>query len=287
MKVEPIYDETTSTLTYIVFDETTKDAIVIDSVLDFNSHSSTVSFDNLNKYEDFIRKNDLKLHYILETHAHADHLSGSQYLKEKFPSAKLAINARIVEVQKTFKSIFNFDHFKANGTQFDKLLNDNEELSAGSIKIKVLYTPGHTPACTSFYINEEMVFTGDVLFMEDFGTGRCDFPEGSAKDLYHSVKTRLYTLPEETKVFVGHDYKPKGRELKYQTTIAAQKQNNIHITETTTEDEYISFRKTRDAKLNPPKLIMQSLQVNIDAGRLPQSESNGTSYLKMPIEIKK
>ncbi|MFT5170318.1 MAG: glyoxylase-like metal-dependent hydrolase (beta-lactamase superfamily II), partial [Candidatus Marinamargulisbacteria bacterium] len=183
MKLETFFDHDTSTLTYVVFDETSKDAVLIDPVLDYEPGSSKYSTESVDKAMDFLKSKALKLHYILETHAHADHLSGSQFIKKQYPEAKLAISANIKSVQKTFKHVFNFKEFNENGIQFDVLLEDNETLNAGSLVIKVLYTPGHTPACVSYLVNDEIIFTGDVLFMHDYGTGRCDFPGGSSADM--------------------------------------------------------------------------------------------------------
>lgn len=208
MKIKSFFDSDTSTLTYLVYDKTSKDAVIIDPVLDYEPTSSKYATTSIDKVIKTVTENDLTVHFILETHAHADHLSGSQFLKQAFPNAVLAIGANIKQVQKTFKHIFNFKEFNENGIQFDRLLEDNDVIKAGPITIKTLYTPGHTAACVSYLINDEAVFTGDVLFMHDYGTGRCDFPGGSAEQMYDSVTKRLYTLPDETRVFVGHDYLP-------------------------------------------------------------------------------
>lgn len=281
--VQSFFDEDTSTLTYVVSDPKTKDAVIIDPVLDYDPAASKVSLESVKDVLHYVTKEDLTIHFILETHAHADHLSGSQYLKEVLPHAVLAIGENIKKVQKNFKTIFNFKDFNENGVQFDRLLKDDETFHAGSLEIKVMFTPGHTPACSSYLINNEAVFTGDVLFMHDYGTGRCDFPGGSSADMYDSVTTRLYTLPDEVKVYVGHDYKPGGREVQYESTIGKQKAENPQLNASTTKEAFIKTRDTRDGTLKAPRLILQSLQVNIDAGHLPKPEDNGTSYLKMPI----
>lgn len=283
MKIEAFFDELTFTLTYIVFDEKTRDAVLIDPVLNYEAASSTYSFTSIDLYEEFIKKNQLNLHYILETHAHADHLSGSQELKKRFSKSILAIGENITQVQKTFKEVYHLKELKTDGSQFDRLFKDKEKFKAGSLEFEVFNTPGHTPACLSYYVNQEALFTGDALFIEDYGTGRCDFPAGSASDLYHSVTQKIYTLPEGTKVYPGHDYKPKGRELRFETTIKAQKESNIQLSAHTTEEEFIKFRTSRDATLNAPRLLLQSLQVNIEAGHLPSMEENQTRYLKIPI----
>lgn len=282
MKIKEFYDEDTFTLTYIVHDEKTKDAVLIDPVLNYDPKASKISFEQLDTLESYIKENELKLIYSIETHAHADHLSSSAELKSRFPGVKIVIGEKIKEVQSIFKTVFNFKDFHSDGSQFDILVKDKEVLKAGSLEVKFIETPGHTPACTSVLI-EDAVFTGDALFMPDYGTGRCDFPAGSSKDLYHSIHEKLYKLPDETRVFVGHDYRPNGRDLKWQTTIKESKENNIQLKEGTSEAEYISFRDKRDATLSAPKLLLQSVQVNINAGHTPDGEDNGVSYLKMPV----
>ena len=283
MKVETFFDKATFTLTYIVYDSKTKDSILIDPVLDYDPGSSKVSTASVEKVSNFIKENGLKLHFIMETHAHADHLSGAQELKKRFPNAKLVIGEKITLVQDTFSKAFNFKGFKSDGSQFDKLLKDGEIVEAGSIKIKVIATPGHTPACTSFLI-EDMIFTGDSLFMPDSGTGRCDFPAGDASIMYDSITNKLYKLPDTTKVFTGHDYQPGGRDLMYQSTIGEEKEKNIHLKKNTNRDAYIEFRTSRDKTLAAPGLLLQSIQVNINAGNFPPKEDNGASYLKIPIK---
>jgi glyoxylase-like metal-dependent hydrolase (beta-lactamase superfamily II) len=282
MNVQHFFDTDTSTLTYVVFDELTKDAVVIDPVLDFDPPSGKVEDRSAQLVIQFVKEHHLKIHYILETHAHADHLSSSQLLKQNFPEAKIGISKRIKVVQEVFKGVFNLENFQADGSDFDFLIEDEKEFKAGSISVFPIPTPGHTPACTSFVIGK-YVFTGDALFMPDYGTGRCDFPKGSAADLYASVM-RLYQLPDDTQVFVGHDYQPNGRALQFQTTIRESKTDNIQLKSTTTQGEYISFREARDKTLNAPRLLLPSLQVNIAAGHLPDREENGVSYLKLPLK---
>ncbi len=283
MKVQTFFDKVTYTLTYVVYDSKTKDSVIIDPVLDYNPGSSKTSMESVDKVYNFIKENDLKVHLIMETHAHADHLSGAPELKKRLPSAKTAISEKITLVQSTFSKIFNFKGFKNDGSQFEVLLKDGQIVEAGSIKIKIIATPGHTPACTSFLI-DDMVFTGDSLFMPDFGTGRCDFPEGDAGVMYDSIKNKLYTLPDSTKVYTGHDYQPGGRELKFQSTIGEEKEKNIHLKKDTTKEAYVEFRTARDKTLAAPNLLLQSVQVNINAGHFPSQEDNGVSYLKMPIK---
>lgn len=282
MKIQHFFDTDTSTLTYVVFDELTKDALVIDPVLDFDPPSGKVEDSSAQLVIQFVKDHHLKIHYILETHAHADHLSASQLLKQNFSGSKVAISKRIKIVQEVFKGIFNLENFQADGSDFDFLIEDEKAFKAGSITIFPIPTPGHTPACTSFVIDKN-VFTGDALFIPDYGTGRCDFPKGSAADLYASVM-RLYQLPDDTRVFVGHDYQPNDRALQFQTTICESKKNNIQLKSTTSQEEYISFRVARDKTLKAPRLLLPSLQVNIAAGHLPKSEENGVSYLKLPLK---
>lgn len=282
-QVKEFFDKNTWTLTYVVWDEKTRDAIVIDPVLDYEPASSKTSEDSAQAVIKFLRSNDLKLHFILETHAHADHLSGSQIIKREFPSAQIAIGEKITKVQEVFKGFFGLpDDFKTDGSQFDRLLKDDEEFLAGSIKIETLFTPGHTPACAS-YVIEDNVFVGDALFMPDYGTGRCDFPAGSATELYHSVHGRLYELSENTKVYTGHDYLPNGRPLKFMATLAEEKKENIQLKATTSLEDFVRFRTERDRTLAAPKLLLPSVQVNIDAGHLPEPSTNGKRYLRIPI----
>lgn len=283
MKIKHFFDPDTNTLTYLVTDEKTSDTIIIDPVLDFDPPSGMITDKSINAVIDYIKKEKLNICAILETHAHADHLSSSQVLKKLYPNAKLAIGEKIKIVQEVFKKIFNIDYLKADGHQFDYLFKNFDEVSFGSIKVKALPTPGHTPACMSYYISGN-VFTGDALFMPDSGTGRCDFPKGSAKDLYQSVTKNLYTLPDDTIVYVGHDYAPGGREILYKTTIGESKKSNIQLKATTSELEYINFRETRDKTLKAPRLLLPSIQVNIDAGHLPPKENNDVSYLKLPLK---
>jgi len=284
MHIHPLYDPKTYTLTYVVSDPATQDAVIIDPVLDYEPWASKISFESFETLKAYIAEQGLKVRYILETHAHADHLSSSQYLKQAFPEAILAIGEHIRDVQGIFKGVFNFSHLATDGSQFDRLLKDGEVFEAGSLSIQVIHTPGHTPACVSYLIGDA-VFTGDALFMEDYGTGRCDFPGGSAEACYVSVHDKLYSLPDETRVFVGHDYQPNGRELRYETTIGVSKRENIYLTADTPKAEFITKREQRDSTLAAPKLLLPSVQVNIDAGKLPPAEDNGLSYLKIPARF--
>lgn len=284
MQIVSFFDKRTYTVTYVVYDVATLDAVVIDPVLDYEPAASRVWTESLESVVSFLKEKGLKLHYILETHAHADHLSGAQELKRQFPQAKLAVGARITDVQKVFKGVFDLpDDFATDGRQFDLLLQEGDTLTAGTIQVETIYTPGHTPACATFKI-EDAIFTGDALFMPDMGTGRCDFPGGSATDLFDSIQ-KLYALPDSTRVFVGHDYAPGGREYAWETTIGEEKAKNIQLAGNTSRDAFVTMRTNRDKTLDAPRLLFQSVQVNIDAGRMPEPNANQTRYLRIPINV--
>ncbi len=284
MKIEPFFDPATYTLTYVVYDPKSRDAVVIDPVLDYDPLWSKTSTKSVEAVAAFLEKEELRLHYVLETHAHADHLSASQYLRRRF-DAKVGIGARIRDVQETFKDLFDLPPtFPVDGSQFDRLFEDGEVVSAGTLAIRVIATPGHTPACVTYAIGDA-VFTGDALFIEDYGTGRCDFPSGSADALYTSIHDRLYALPDSTRVFVGHDYRPNGRPLRWETTIGKSKEANVQLRASTTREEFVARRNERDATLEPPRLLYPSVQVNIDAGRLPKPHANGRRYLTIPLNL--
>lgn len=286
MQIEAFFDPYTFTLTYVVFDPESRDAVVIDPVLDYDPLAAQTSTRSVEKVAAFLREHDLRLHYVLETHAHADHLSGGQYLKRHF-GAKVGIGARIRKVQEVFKGIFDLPpSFRTDGAQFDELFEDGATIVAGTLSFEVIATPGHTPACVSYKI-EDAVFTGDALFIEDYGTGRCDFPAGSSDELYTSVHERLYALPDSTRVFVGHDYQPNGRPLRYETTIGASKEKNIQLRASTTREEFVSMRDARDATLKAPRLLYPSIQVNVDAGLLPRANAKGQRFLKTPLNMSK
>ena len=284
MQIEALYDRDTFTLTYLVFDPDTRDAVVIDPVLDYDPKGSKTSTTSADKLLEAIKKRELDVAWILETHAHADHLTSSQLLAREL-GAKIAIGEHIKEVQRTFKEVFDLGNdFATDGSQFDRLLADGEILEVGPLKIEVLHTPGHTPACVSYKI-DDAVFTGDALFMHDYGTGRRDFPRGSAQALYHSIADKLYALPDDTRVFVGHDYQPGGRDVAYETTIGRSKADNPQLRAETTEAEFVKFREERDATLAAPRLLLPSVQINIDAGRFPKPRANGQRYLSIPLNL--
>ncbi len=284
MEIQAFADEgRTWTVTYVVYDPENKDAVVIDPILDLDTTPWRTSTDSINQVTDFIKDKALKVHWILDTHVHADHITGAGELKKRL-HAPMAIGARICRVQEIFKEAFNLgDGFPTDGSQFDRLLNDGDTLEAGRLKIDVLHTPGHTPACCTYRIGDAL-FTGDVLFMPDVGVARCDFPDGSPEQLYHSVKHRLYELPHSTRVFVGHDY-PDKREFQYQTTIGQSKAFNCDLPNSISEAEFVAKIEKRDSTLPAPRLLFPSLQVNINAGELPEPENNEVAYLKMPLNF--
>jgi glyoxylase-like metal-dependent hydrolase (beta-lactamase superfamily II) len=281
MRIEPFFDERTFTLTYVVFDEATRDAVIIDPVLDYDPPSGKVWTESVERVAAFAEKERLKVHYGLETHVHADHLSGSQLLKKRF-GAKVAVSHRITEVQTVFKDVFGWPDFPTDGRQFDKLLRDDEVVQAGSLSVTAIPTPGHTPACMSFKLGDA-VFTGDALFLDDVGVGRCDFPRGDAGALYDSVVKRLFTLPDETRLFVGHDYPSAGRAWKASTTVGEAKRKNVQLTASMPKEEFVAKRTARDKTLSAPRLLYPSLQVNIAAGELPPPEKTGRRFLKTPV----
>ncbi len=282
--IKAFFDQTTYTVTYILSDKQSKECAIIDSVLDFDPVSGRTKTDCADKLVEYIESNQLKTRWILETHAHADHLSAASYLKQRL-GGKTAIGRKIQEVQSTFRDPFNLEpEFRADGSQFDQLLDDSDEIKIGETAIQVLHTPGHTPACLSYKV-EQAIFVGDTLFMPDFGTARTDFPGGDAETLYHSIQ-KILALPDDTKILVGHDYKAPGRDFyAWETTVALQKANNIHINDRVTEQQFVECRNTRDASLAMPALILPAVQVNIRAGEMPPKENNGVSYLKLPINL--
>lgn len=285
LQMQTFFDDRTSTLTYVVYDLETRDAVCIDPVLDFDQASGQLWKESVRLVKKCIDDHKLNLHFILETHAHADHLSGALELRQLYPNAQIAIGENIKKVQSVFKDVFCLSNLKTDGSQFDRLLKDGELLHAGQLEVRVIFTPGHTPACASYLIGDHL-FVGDAIFMPDSGTGRCDFPAGSAEDLFNSITKKIYTLPDHTKIYVGHDYQPNGRPLQYQTTVGEEKNHNIQLKAATTKPDYIQFRKERDKTLAAPKLLLPSIQVNIAAGQLPDPDVNGVSYLKLPLRWK-
>ena len=282
-QVKAFFDPATATLTYVVWDPASGDAVVIDPVLDYDPAASRITTRALDEITAFVRATGLRLHWILDTHAHADHLTGSRALKERFPEARTAIGEHIRGVQALFAEVLDLGpDFPTDGRQFDRLLADDERIAAGSMEVRVIATPGHTPACVSFLIGDAL-FTGDALFMPDFGVGRCDFPAGSAEVLYDSVVERIYTLPDATRVFVGHDYQPGGREVLWETTVGEERRHNQQLHAGTSKPVFVEQRKARDRTLGAPRLLYPSVQFNIAAGELPPPAPNGTAYFRIPV----
>jgi len=279
--VKAFFDPATSTATYLVWDAATGEAAVIDPVLDYEPQAAKISTASADAILAAMADRRLTLTWILETHAHADHLSAADHLR-RATGAKVAIGEKITEVQDRFRTVFGAQDVVPDGRAFDRLVADGDELMLGATSIKVMHTPGHTPACVTYLIGDA-AFVGDTLFMPDYGTARADFPGGDAAALYRSIR-RILSLPPQTRIFVGHDYLPEGRDRPaWETTVAAERARNVHIHEGVSESEFVTFRNARDATLAPPMLILPSLQVNIRAGALPPPEADGRVYLKLPV----
>jgi glyoxylase-like metal-dependent hydrolase (beta-lactamase superfamily II) len=283
VEVAAFFDEATYTVSYVVWDTITREAAIIDPVLDYDPHSGRIATRSADALLAFVQKSGLKVGYILETHAHADHLTAGAYLRAK-TGAPIGIGARIGEVQAIFRKRFNVTDVSQDGTEFDERFADGATRSLGTLTIKVLHTPGHTPACVTYLIGDT-AFVGDTLFMPDYGTARTDFPGGDTHALYHSIQ-RIFGLPDETRLFMCHDYKAPGRDhYAWETTVAEERAKNIHIHQGIGEDEFVAMRQARDETLAPPALLLPSIQVNIRAGALPPAEANGTRYLKTPLTV--
>jgi len=279
--VSTFYDKQTSTFSYVVKDPESNACAIIDSVLNLDYNSGRTNYSSADEIIGFIKRNQLQLQWIIETHVHADHLSAAPYLKEKL-GGKLGIGAQITTVQSVFGHVFNAgDEFKCDGSQFDRLFNDGDTYQIGSLTATAMHTPGHTPACMTHVIGDA-AFVGDTIFMPDGGTARADFPGGDARVLFQSIQ-KVLSLPADTRLFMCHDYQPNGREVEYETTVAAERRENIHVHDGVTEDEFVAMREARDATLDMPVLILPSLQVNMRAGHFPESDDNGMVYLKVPI----
>jgi glyoxylase-like metal-dependent hydrolase (beta-lactamase superfamily II) len=281
MNIQHFFDRATSTLTYVVHDD--KSGVVIDPVLDYDPKSARTSRGSAEAVAKYIVERKLEIPFVIDTHAHADHLTAMPFFKKRF-GARTVTGSRIGEVQRIFRDIYNLGmNFPVDGRQFDLLLDEGQELQAGRFRIRAMHTPGHTPAHMSWQI-EDALFVGDTLFMPDYGSARCDFPGGSADQLFDSIQ-RIYALPASTRLFMCHDYQPGGRELRFVTTVAEQKKSNIQLNERTTREGYLKFRKTRDAELEMPALILPAVQINIRAGEFPEPEANGSAYLKIPLNV--
>lgn len=280
-QVEGFYDPVTGTISYVVYERTGGRAAIIDPVLDFDHKSGRTATTLADQIIAFVEREQLDIDWLLETHAHADHLSAAQYLKSKL-GGRIGIGERIRTVQRVFAEVFNIGNgFAADGSHFDYLFKENERFHIGELEAEVLFVPGHTPADAAYHIGDA-VFVGDTLFMPDVGTARCDFPGGDARELYRSIR-RLLALPPETRLYMCHDYPPEGRGPAWETTVQAQRDHNIHVHDGVSEDEFVTLRTARDKTLEMPTLILPSVQVNIRAGHLPEPEDNGVHYLKIPL----
>lgn len=280
--VQSFFDDDTRTVSYVVWHESGPQCAVIDPVLDFDPAAGRTSTDSADQLLNWVADCNLQIAWVLDTHVHADHLSAMEYVRQK-AGAKTAIGAHVVDVQGLFGPIFDAGlDFNVDGSQFDRLLADGEELEIGALTLRAMHTPGHTPGCMSYCIGDA-VFVGDTLFMPDYGTARCDFPGGDAATLYRSIR-KLYDLPDETRMFLCHDYLSENRDQhRWETTVGEQRKTNVHVREGVSEAEYVEFRNARDATLDMPTLILPSVQVNMRAGRLPQPHDNGIRYLKIPL----
>jgi glyoxylase-like metal-dependent hydrolase (beta-lactamase superfamily II) len=282
MEIEGFFDPQTNTISYVLIDLETTNCAVIDSVLDFDYSSGKIEYINADNIISFIIKNNLTLQWLVETHVHADHLSAAPYIQKQL-GGKIAISREIIKIQEIFGKIFNAGtEFERNGSQFDLLLADNDSYQIGNLKVTAIHTPGHTPACMA-HIVSDAVFVGDTLFMPDGGTARADFPGGDARILYKSIQ-KILSMPDETRLFVCHDYMPNGRPVSWQTTVAQQKLKNIHVGGGIKEADFVKLREDRDAKLTMPKLMMPSIQINMRAGNTPPPEENGSTYIKVPLQ---
>jgi glyoxylase-like metal-dependent hydrolase (beta-lactamase superfamily II) len=281
MNIQHFFDRATSTLTYVVHENGT--GVVIDPVLDYDPKSARTSTQSAEAVARYIDEKHLTVPYVIDTHAHADHLTAMPFFKKRY-GARTVTGSRIGEVQRSFRDIYNLGaDFPVDGRQFDLLLDEGQELEIGSFRVRAMHTPGHTPAHMSWQIGDAL-FVGDTLFMPDYGTARCDFPGGSTEQLFDSIQ-RIYALPDGTRLFMSHDYQPGGRELRFVTTVAEQKHVNIQLREGTTKQEFTTIRKNRDAQLEMPALILPAVQVNIRAGEFPEPEANGRAYLKIPLNL--
>lgn len=281
-EIHGFFDPDTFTISYIVKDTDSDACAVIDSVMDIDYASGTITYEHADTLISFISERNWKLEWLIETHVHADHLSAAPYIQEKLGGA-IGIGAPVQQVQEIFGKVFNEGtEFQRDGSQFDALFQDGDSYQIGGLKVQVMHTPGHTPACMTHVIGTA-AFVGDTLFMPDGGTARADFPGGDARELYRSIK-RILSLPDELRLFMCHDYGPNGREIQWQTTVGEERQNNIHVREGISEDDFVAMREARDKTLEMPRLIMPSIQVNMRAGHLPPADTQGTVYLKVPVQ---
>jgi len=281
-EVKAFFDDATNTVSFVIKDPNSASVAIVDSVLDFNFSNGRTDTASADEVIAYVQANDLKVEWILESHVHADHLSAAPYIQEQV-GGKIGIGANITIVQDVFSKVFNEgSEFQRDGSQFDKLFVDGDVIEIGTMKVDITHTPGHTPACMTYVVGDA-AFVGDTMFMPDFGTARCDFPGGSAEDLYASIQ-KILTLPDDTRFFVGHDYKAPGRdEFAWETTVAEQKALNVHVGAGKEEGDFVKMRTDRDEQLAMPKLIVPSIQINMRAGKMPEPEENGQVYLKVPV----
>ncbi|MBW9331894.1 MBL fold metallo-hydrolase [Herbaspirillum sp. RU 5E] len=286
LHIEGHFDPATSTVSYLVLDRTTRQCALLDSVLDYDPKSGRTSTSSADHLIRRVQELDASVQWILETHAHADHLSAAPYLKRKL-GGRIAIGEHIRQVQDVFGALFNAgSEFAHDGSQFDHLFADGDHFQIGALQARVMHTPGHTPACITYVVEEGdqiAAFVGDTLFMPDYGTARCDFPGGNARTLFHSIN-KVLSLPPHTHIYLCHDYQPNGRQLQFVTTVAEERSNNIHVRDGISEEEFVAMRSARDATLAMPVLLLPSVQVNMRAGQLPPAEANGMRYLKIPLD---
>jgi len=280
--IESFFDSVTFTVTHLVTDPVTRCAAVIDSVLDYDPKSGRTAHTSADRIIEHVRREKLTIEWLLETHAHADHLSAAPYLQKKL-GGRIAIGRHICDVQRVFKGILNLKDLDSDGSEFDHLFDDNDKFAIGEIEVRVMHTPGHTPACLTYVVGMD-TFVGDTLFMPDYGSARCDFPGGDAGMLFDSIR-KVLALPTETRLHLCHDYPPAGRGAKWVTTVSDQREKNIHVHDGIGKDEFVHLREARDKTLEMPMLILPAIQVNLRAGRLPQPEDNGVSYLKIPVNV--
>ena len=281
-RIQSFFDPDTYTATHVFWCPHTHSAAIVDSVLDYDPKSGRTSTTSAERVLEFVRAQGLQVHWHLETHAHADHFSAAPWLKERL-GGRIGIGAHIRDVQSVFRQLFNAPWIPADGAPFDALFEDGQVFEVGQLRVRVLHTPGHTPACVTYLVGEH-AFVGDTLFMPDYGTARCDFPGGDARTLYRSIR-RVLELPAHMRLHLCHDYLPGGREARWETTVAEERAANVHVREGVTEDEFVAMRTARDRTLGMPVLMLPAVQVNVCAGQLPPPEANGTRYLKIPLDV--
>ena len=284
MIIRPFFHRPTFTFSYVIACPETKRCAILDSVLDFAYNNGRVCPFSANQIIDYVQEQGFEVEWLLETHAHADHLSAAAYLKSKL-GGKIAIGEHIKEVQRYFKKFYNLDDISGTGEEFDHLFKDGEMFKIGNLNVRVMHTPGHTPACITYVVNEEAAFVGDTIFMPDYGTARCDFPNGSARQLYRSIREKILALPPETKLYMCHDYRPDAPGPRYVTTVKEEREKNPLIHDGVTEEQFVQIRENIDRVLPAPKFILPSIQINVRAGYMPPPESNGVRYLKFPLNL--